>query len=91
MENELMNTVEETAENTVTTEVPEGGSKLAIGVAIGAAVAGAIYGLVKLGKKAIANRKEAKRLAEAQELVDETHKMVEETITVDEDDQDTVK
>lgn len=91
MENELMNTVEETAENTVTTEVPEGGSKLAIGVAIGAAAAGAIYGLVKLGKKVIANRKEAKRLAEAQKLVDETHKMVEETITVDEDDQDTVK
>ena len=91
MENELMNTVEETAENTVTAEVPGGGSKLAIGVAIGAAAAGAIYGLVKLGKKAIANRKEAKRLAEAQELVDETHKMVEETITVDEDDQDTVK
>lgn len=91
MENELMNTVEETAENTVTTEVPEGGSKLAIGVAIGAAVAGAIYGLVKLGKKAIANRKEAKRLAEDQELVCETRKMVEETITVDEDDQDTVK
>lgn len=91
MENELMNTVEETAENTVTTDVPEGGSKLAIGVAIGAAAAGAIYGLVKLGKKVITKRKEAKRLAEAQELVDETHKMVEETITVDEDDQDTVK
>lgn len=91
MENELMNTVEETAENTVTEEITEGGSKLAIGVAIGAAAAGAIYGLVKLGKKVITKRKEAKRLAEAQELVDETHKMVEETITVDEDDQDTVK
>ena len=87
MENELMNTVEETAENTVTTEVPEGGSKLAIGVAIGAAAAGAIYGLVKLGKKVIANRKEAKRLAEVQKLVDEA----DEAITVDEDDQDTVK
>ena len=87
MENELMNTVEEAAENTVTTEVPEGGSKLAIGVAIGAAAAGAIYGLVKLGKKVIANRKEAKRLAEVQKLVDEA----DEAITVDEDDQDTVK
>lgn len=87
MENELMNTVEETAENTVTAEVPEGGSKLAIGVAIGAAAAGAIYGLVKLGKKVIANRKEAKRLAEVQKLVDEA----DEAITVDEDDQDTVK
>ena len=86
MENELMNTVEETAENTVTAEVPEGGSKLAIGVAIGAAAAGAIYGLVKLGKKVIANRKEAKRLAEVQKLVDEA----DEAITVDEDDQDTV-
>lgn len=87
MENELMNTVEETAENTVTAEVPEGGSKLAIGVAIGAAAAGAIYGLVKLGKKVIANRKEAKRLAEVQKLVDEA----DEAITVDEDDQDTVE
>ena len=86
MENELMNTVEETAENTVTAEVPEGGSKLAIGVAIGAAAAGAIYGLVKLGKKVIANRKEAKRLAEVQKLVDEA----DEAIAVDEDDQDTV-
>lgn len=87
MENELMNTVEETAENTVTTEVPEGGSKLAIGVAIGAAAAGAIYWLVKLGKKVIANRKEAKRLAEVQTFVDEANA----AITVDEDDQDTVK
>lgn len=87
MENELMNTVEETAENTVTAEVPEGGSKLAIGVAIGAAAAGAIYGLVKLGKKVIANRKEAKRLAEVQKLVDEA----DAAITVDDDDQDTVK
>ena len=87
MENELMNTVEETVENTVTEEVTEGGSKLAIGVAIGAAAAGAIYGLVKLGKKIIANRKEAKRLAEVQNLVDEA----DAAITVDEDDQDTVK
>lgn len=86
MENELMNTVEETAENTVTEEITEGGSKLAIGVAIGAAAAGAIYGLVKLGKKVIANRKEAKRLAEVQKLVDEA----DEAIAVDEDDQDTV-
>ena len=87
MENELMNTVEETTENTVTEEVTEGGSKLAIGVAIGAAADGAIYGLVKLGKKIIANRKEAKRLAEVQNLVDEA----DAAITVDEDDQDTVK
>ena len=87
MENELMNTVEETAENTVTTEVPEGGSKLAIGVAIGASAAGAISGLVKLGKKVIANRKEAKRLAEVQKLVDEA----DAAITVEKDDQDTVE
>ncbi len=87
MENELMNTVEETAEDTVMAEVTEGGSKLGLGIAIGAAAAGAIYGLVKLGKKVIANRKEAKKLDETQKLLDE----VDEALSVEEDDQDTVK
>ena len=87
MENELMNTVEETAEDTAMTGITEGGSKLGIGIAIGAAAAGAIYGLVKLGKKVIANRKEAKKLKETQNLLDE----VDKAITVEEDDQDTVE